>query len=95
MTGDAELSADGFDADVIIVGAGSTGCAVARRLIDRGDVRVLVLEAGGPDENPAIHDPARFHELWLAPEDWAYHTVPQRDAAERALHWPRGRVLGG
>lgn len=95
MTGDAELSADGFDADVIIVGAGSAGCAVARRLIDRGDVRVLVLEAGGPDENPAIHDPARFHELWLAPEDWAYHTVPQRDAAERALHWPRGRVLGG
>jgi len=39
----------GFRADVIIVGAGSAGCVVARRLVDRGDVNVLVLEAGGPD----------------------------------------------
>jgi choline dehydrogenase len=84
-----------WDADVIVVGAGSAGCVVARRLIDRGDVRVLLLEAGGTDSNPAIHDPARFHELWLAEEDWAYYTVPQRHAADRELHWPRGRVLGG
>jgi choline dehydrogenase len=81
--------------DVIVVGAGSAGCAAARRLVDRGDVAVLVLEAGGEDRNPAIHDPARFHELWLAEEDWAYYTVAQRNAGDRALHWPRGRVLGG
>jgi choline dehydrogenase len=68
---------------------------VARRLIDRGDVKVLLLEAGGPDDNPAIHDPGRFHELWLVEEDWAYYTVPQPHAAGRELHWPRGRVLGG
>ncbi len=53
------------------------------------------MEAGGPDDNPAIHDPGRFHELWLAEEDWAYYTVAQRHAAGRALHWPRGRVVGG
>ena len=85
----------GFTADVIIVGAGSAGCAVARRLVDRGDLNVLLVEAGGPDVNPAIHDPARMHELWLSDEDWAYYTVPQRHAADRVLHWPRGRVLGG
>jgi choline dehydrogenase len=85
----------GWTPDVIVVGAGSAGCAATRRLIDRGDVRVLVLEAGGPDANPAIHDPARFHELWLAEEDWAYYTVAQRHAAGRVLHWPRGRVVGG
>jgi choline dehydrogenase len=83
-----------FTADVIIVGAGSAGCALARRLVDR-DVAVLLLEAGGPDENPAIHEPARVHELWLSPEDWAYYTVPQERAAGRKLHLPRGRVLGG
>jgi len=59
-----------FGADVIVVGAGSAGCALTRRLVDR-DVAVLLLEAGGPDENPAIHDPARVHELWLSSEDWA------------------------
>jgi choline dehydrogenase-like flavoprotein len=85
---------EGFAPDVIVVGAGSAGCALTRRLID-ADANVLLLEAGGPDDNPAIHDPARFHELWLAAEDWAYYTTPQAQAAGRTLHWPRGKVLGG
>ena len=88
------VDVDEFAADVIVVGAGSAGCALTRRLVDAG-VNVLLLEAGGPDDNPAIHDPARFHELWLAAEDWAYYTTPQAQAADRALHWPRGKVLGG
>jgi choline dehydrogenase len=86
--------AEGFDADVIVVGSGSAGAATARRLVDRG-ARVLLLEAGGADVNPAIHDPGRLHELWLGEEDWAYETVPQRHASDRRLGWPRGRVLGG
>ena len=84
-----------FNPDVIVVGGGSAGAVVARRLVDRGDVRVLLLEAGGRDTNPAIHDPRRVHELWLAEEDWAYETAPQEYAAGRRLAWPRGRVLGG
>lgn len=80
--------------DVIVVGAGSTGCVVARRLVDRG-ARVLLLEAGGRDTDDAIHDPRRFGELWFGERDWAYRTAPQDHAAGRRLHWPRGRVLGG
>ncbi len=91
----APESIDDFTPDVIVVGGGSAGCVVARRLIDRGDVKVLLLECGGPDHNPAIHDPSRFPELWLAEEDWAHYTSPQAGAANRELHWPRGRVLGG
>lgn len=80
--------------DVIVVGAGSAGCATARRLVDRGRT-VLLLEAGGADTNPAIHDPLRFGELWFGQENWGYQTAPQQGAAGRRLHWPRGRVLGG
>ena len=82
-------------ADVVVVGSGSAGAVVARRLVDSGAVRVLLLEAGGRDENPAIHDPSRVHELWLSDVDWAYETVPQVHAAGRSIAWPRGRVLGG
>jgi choline dehydrogenase len=83
-----------FEADAIVVGAGSAGAAAARRLVDAG-IKVILLEAGARDTNPAIHDPTRAHELWFAPEDWAYRTTPQPDAADRRLHWPRGKVLGG
>lgn len=85
---------DGFEPDVIIVGSGSAGAAAARALIDDG-ARVLMLEAGGIDTNPAIHDPGRLHELWMTDVDWAFETVPQRHASDRRLAWPRGRVLGG
>jgi choline dehydrogenase len=85
--------------DVIVAGAGTAGCVVARRLLDAG-LSVLLLEAGpdhadGIPEAAAIDDPARMHELWDTDVDWGYRTVPQRHAGGRRLHLPRGRVLGG
>jgi choline dehydrogenase len=80
--------------DHIVVGAGSAGCVIARRLVDAGR-RVALVEAGGPDYNPAIHQPNRSWELWNTPEDWAYTTEPQEHSRKTALFWPRGKVLGG
>lgn len=80
--------------DIVVVGSGSAGAVVARRLVDAG-ASVALLEAGAPDDNPAIHDPVRLFELWDSEQDWGYRTVPQAACAGRRLHWPRGKVLGG
>lgn len=79
---------------VIVVGAGSAGSVVSRRLADAG-VAVTLLEAGGVDSNPAIHDPSRMGELWHSKDDWDYRTTPQQGANGHRMHWPRGKVLGG
>ena len=80
--------------DVVVVGSGSAGAVIARRLVDAG-AEVCVLEAGPADDNPAIHDPSRLMELQGSADDWDYVTVPQPGCAGRELHVPRGKVLGG
>ncbi|PKZ66800.1 oxidoreductase [Gordonia terrae] len=80
--------------DVLVLGAGTAGSVVTRRLLDAG-LTVTLVEAGGSDTNPAIHDLARVGELWLGPEDWGYFSAPQPRALDRRLHVPRGKVVGG
>ncbi|MCW3006394.1 MAG: FAD-dependent oxidoreductase [Solirubrobacterales bacterium] len=80
--------------DVVVVGSGSAGAVIARRLVE-ADLQVLLLEAGATDSNPDIHEPSALFALWDGPEDWGYRTTAQAGCAGRELHWPRGRVLGG
>lgn len=81
--------------DYIIVGAGSAGCVLANRLTEDPSVKVLLLEAGGPDKRKEIHIPVAFSKLFKGPCDWAYYTEPEPQLGNRNLYWPRGKVLGG
>lgn len=91
----AGFGADGFEADYVVVGAGSSGAAVAARLSEDPAVSVLLLEAGGPDRSIRLHVPAAFSKLFRGRYDWNYDTVPQPALEGRTVYWPRGKTLGG
>lgn len=81
--------------DYIIVGAGSAGCVLASRLTEDPDVRVCLLEAGGPDTLETIRIPALFGNLFRTRVDWDYDTHFEEHLDWRRVFVPRGRVLGG
>ncbi|MET9558343.1 NAD(P)-binding protein [Streptomyces sp. NPDC006645] len=61
----------GFDADVIVVGAGPAGLAVASTLAER--YRVLVVDARPPRSNaPGESKVGRVHKSWFCPHDCLY-----------------------
>jgi choline dehydrogenase-like flavoprotein len=81
--------------DYIIVGAGSAGCVLANRLTEDSAVRVLLLEAGGPDTKREIQIPMFFTRNFGTAVDWAYMTEAEPHLQNRQVYWPRGKVLGG
>src|ERR1700686_614765 len=85
-----------IDADFIVIGAGSAGCAVAARLSEDPTTRVALIGAGGADPNRGIHIPLGFAKTFADPSvNWCYETEPDPGAADRRVYWPRGKVLGG
>ncbi|GAA2194235.1 hypothetical protein GCM10009787_19380 [Streptomyces bangladeshensis] len=81
--------------DYIIVGAGSAGCVLAARLSEDPDVRVSLIEAGGPDTAQEIHDPAAFPQLFKSELDWDLDSDPEPGIGGRRTYLPRGKVFGG
>ncbi len=84
-----------MQADFVIVGAGSAGCAMADRLSASGS-SVIVIEFGGSDAGPLIQMPgALSYPMNMPRYDWGYWSEPEPHLGGRQLACPRGKVIGG
>ena len=90
-------------ADYVVVGAGSAGCAVARRLAESG-ASVVLIEAGKADDKGLarmlFQTPGAISVMHSTPQlkklfDWGYKSTPQKHAWDRTIPQTRGKVLGG
>ena len=83
--------------DYVIVGAGSSGCVMANRLSENGKNSVLILEAGGKDNNFFIHMPSGYSQIVPTKSNlnYGFETEPESTTNNRKLYWPRGRGWGG
>ncbi|KJZ77684.1 hypothetical protein HIM_02861 [Hirsutella minnesotensis 3608] len=94
------ISGDGFAGlsfDLLIVGGGTAGLAVASRLAAGAPgLTVGVIEVGAVSQNEdEIDIPAYYGRALGGRYDWGFETVPQGGLGGRTLPWPRGKVLGG
>ncbi|ARF08387.1 choline dehydrogenase / GMC-type oxidoreductase [Catovirus CTV1] len=81
--------------DMIIIGSGTAGSVLAKRLSSNSKVRVLVLEEGGSDVDLYQHMPSGFSSNFNTERDMKYKTVEQQFFNNRKFNLPAGRGLGG
>ncbi len=82
--------------DYIIIGAGSAGCVLANMLSSDPKNKVLLLESGGKDDSFLFNAPLGVAVLLQTGRgDWGFNSEPMKDAHNKSIKYPRGKVLGG
>ena len=82
--------------DFVIVGAGSGGSTLAGRLSEDRNTSVVLLDAGGKNDNWVVTTPFALVLMVAGTvNNWAFNTVPQKGLNGRIGYQPRGKGLGG
>ena len=81
--------------DFVVCGAGSSGSVVARRLAENPDVSVLLVEAGGGDDVPAVTEADQWPTNIGSQRDWGFQSQPNPRLNDRSIPLSMGKVLGG
>jgi choline dehydrogenase len=81
--------------DFIVCGSGSAGAVVARRLAEKSDVSVLLIESGGSDSAPEVEMASAWPLNLGSTRDWGFTALPNPHLNGRAIPMSMGKVLGG
>lgn len=81
--------------DFIVCGSGTSGSVVARRLAENPDVSVLLVEAGGNDDHPAVIEAGQWPLNLGSERDWSFQGEPNPHINDRSISFSMGKVLGG
>src|SRR5499433_3523679 len=81
--------------DFIVCGSGSSGSVVAGRLAENPDVSVLLIEAGGDDDVPAVKNAGQWVTNIGSERYWQFQAEPNPHLNGRAISLGMGKVLGG
>ncbi len=81
--------------DFIVCGSGSSGSVVVGRLAANPDVNILLLEAGGNDDNLLVREPGKWPMNLGTERDWGFKGQPNPHLNGRSIPLSMGKVLGG
>ncbi len=82
--------------DIVVVGAGSSGCIVANQLVTKTKYKILLIEAGPSDNNPIVKVPLGYGMTFYNKRlNWNFYSKRQKNLFNREIYFPRGKVMGG
>ncbi len=82
--------------DYIVIGGGTAGCVLAKRLSADSAVSVVLIEAGDKDDYFWIDIPVGYlYTIGNPRTDWCYQTEAEPGPNGRSIGFARGKVLCG
>ena len=86
--------------DYIIIGAGTAGCVLAARLLQKTTSSVLILEAGIPNHDPVFHISPEYPNVsdflrYVIRKENVLKVLPSKEPSGRCIYGMIGCIWGG